>query len=271
MRKWVLLSIIGLCALPLLASAADANLELKVLSAYVSDGQVGNDEAVFQPSLDVAGPFGFGFNLWANMDLTDSARSWWPNSGGEWSELNLELNWTAPLEGPVALTLGGIYFAYPQQASEVSFEDDRAEAIVQPHPADGGYELYVQVAAEDVLLAPSAQFYHALGNTDDWHAELSIGHSLELTDALSLDLTAILGLAGKYYVENNFGSAAGNAITHAQFEATLNYALSESITLGLNGAFMTILDGDIRDDVKESDLYPEVDIFFGGVTASYTF
>ena len=61
--------------MPLLASAADANLELKVLSAYVSDGQVGNDEAVFQPSLDVAGPFGFGFNLWANMDLTDSARS----------------------------------------------------------------------------------------------------------------------------------------------------------------------------------------------------
>ncbi|MBP8656490.1 MAG: hypothetical protein WBK37_02570 [Kiritimatiellia bacterium] len=271
MRKLVLLSIIGLCAGAWVAGAADANLELNILSAYVNYGQVGNDEAVFQPSFDVAGPYGFGFNLWANMDLTDNARSWWPNTAGEWSELNLELNWTAPLEGPVSLTLGGVYFAYPQQASEVLIPEDSGEVIVQPHPADGGYEVYILVEAEDVLLSPRAQFYHDLGNADDWHAELAIGHTIELTAALSLDLTAILGMAGKYYVEDNFGSDAGDAITHAQFEATLNYALNEKITLGLTGAFMTILDSDIRDDVKESDIYPDVDFFFGGLTIGYTF
>ena len=76
MKKMIALLILAaLAATPVAALAADAFVYADVLSAYVYNGQVGNDEAVFQPGLDVAGPLGLGYSLWANMDLTDSERS----------------------------------------------------------------------------------------------------------------------------------------------------------------------------------------------------
>ena len=70
---------------------------------------------------------------------------------------------------------------------------------------------------------------------------------------------------------DNFDSATGDALTHAQFDAGLNYAVSETLSLGLKGSYSALLDSDLRDDVDEGGYYPETDLFFGGVTASYTF
>jgi hypothetical protein len=64
-EKLALLILAAIAALPLAASAADANAYADVLSAYVYRGQIGNDEAVFQPGLDVAGPLGLGYSFWA--------------------------------------------------------------------------------------------------------------------------------------------------------------------------------------------------------------
>ena len=100
---------------------------------------------------------------------------------------------------------------------------------------------------------------------------MSITHSFSLTEALSLDLLGTLSYAGAYYVETNYGSDAGSALTHAQLDAGLNYAVSEAFSVGLKGSFSSILDSDVRDDIDEGDVYPETDIFFGGVTASYSF
>lgn len=272
MKKIIALLILAaVAAMPLAASAAEAEVFADVLSAYVFNGQVGNDEAVFQPGLDVAGPLGLGYSLWANMDLTDSARSWYPDTAGEWNEIDLGLNWTTPWEGPVGLTLGGTYYAYPQAASEVVEAEDGTVSASEA-PADGSYEVYAIIAAaEDIPLAPSLKLCHDLDNTDDWIALLSITHSFSLTDALSLDLLGTLSYSGEYYVETNYGSDAGSALTHAQLDAGLNYAVSEAFSVGLKGSFSSILDSDVRDDIDEGDVYPETDIFFGGVTASYSF
>ena len=266
MKKLLAMLALAVAAAPLAASAADASVTLDVLSAYVSNGQVGNDEAVFQPALDVAGPFGLAFSLWANMDLTDNAKSWTPDTAGKWSEIDLGLSWTLPWEGPVGLTLGGTYFVYPQNSSDVD-----EDGVISKAPGDGSYEVYAEASANGVILTPTVKLTHGLDNQDDWIALFSVGHSLSLTDALSLDLGAAVGYAGKYYVAGGYGSDTGSAFTHVQFDAGLTFAVSEALSVGLKGSFSSLLDSDVRDSVKESKIYPDVDIFFGGVTASYSF
>ncbi len=53
-----------------------------VLSAYVSKGVTGNDEPVFQPDVYVEMPYGFSFDVWANMNITDANCNWDPKTGG---------------------------------------------------------------------------------------------------------------------------------------------------------------------------------------------
>ena len=290
MKKLFALSIFAaVAAMPLAASAAEepaketsaatVDVYADVLSAYVYRGQVGNDEAVFQPGLDVAGPLGLGYSFWSSMNLTDNESAWYPDSAGEWGEVDLGLNWTCPAEGPGRLTVGATYFIYPQDSSEVLVDEESGEMVlgedglaqVSEAPADDGYELYVELAADDVPLAPSVRACHDLANSDDWIFIFGIGHSLGLTDALALDLGASLGYAGDYYVASNYGSEAGSALAYAQIDAALNYAVSEAFSVGLKGAFSTLVDDDLRDDVDEGEYYPETDLFFGGVTASYSF
>ena len=270
-KRIALLILAALAATPMAASAAEGFVYADVLSAYVFNGQVGNDEAVFQPGLDVTGPLGLGYSLWANMSLTDADSAWDPNTKGEWNELDLGLNWTCPAEGPVSLTLGATYYVYPQVSSSVVENEDGTVASISEAPADGSYEVYAKVKATDLLLSPAVKLCHDMDNTDDWIALFSIGHGFSLTDALSLDLGATLSYAGEYYVSSNYGSDAGSAFTHAQFDAGLNFALSEKASVGLKGSFSSIVDGDVRDDIEADDVYPDVDIFFGGVTASYAF
>ena len=280
MKKLIALALLAALAAPAAVLAADAEVYAEVLSAYVYRGAVGNDEAVFQPGLDVTGPFGLGFSLWSSMNLTDNESPWYPDTAGKWGELNLGLNWTLPLEGPVSVTVGGTYFVYPQDASEIVTDEETGEmvldddgvALVTDAPADDGYEVYVELAAEDLLLSPTLTLCHDLANTDDWIVLLGIGHSLDLIeDKLSLDLGATVGFAGEYYVADNYGGDAGSAWSHVEFDAGLNYAVTETLSVGLKAAFSSILDSDVRDDIDAEGYYPEKDLFYGGLTASYSF
>ena len=280
MKKLIALALLAALAAPAAVLAADAEVYAEVLSAYVYRGAVGNDEAVFQPGLDVTGPFGLVFSLWSSMNLTDNESPWYPDTAGKWGELNLGLNWTLPLEGPVSVTVGGTYFVYPQDASEIVTDEETGEmvldddglALVTDAPADDGYEVYVELAAEDLLLSPTLTLCHDLANTDDWIVLLGIGHSLDLIeDKLSLDLGATVGFAGEYYVADNYGGDAGSAWSHVQLDAGLNYAVTETLSVGLKASFSSILDSDVRDDIDAEGYYPEKDLFYGGLTASYSF
>ena len=270
MKKTLALLILAALAAPMSAWAAEGSIYADVLSAYVYNGLQYNDEAVFQPGLDVAGPLGLGYSLWANMDLTDNPASTAPNSAGEWSEVDLGLNWTAPSVGPLTLSVGGIYYVYPQSSSTVATNDDGTVAAVSTAPADGSYQVFAKAAA-DLPLAPAVKFCHELDNTDDWIALFTVTHGFDLMDKLALNLGAVLGFAGEYYVESNYGSGTGAAFTHAQFDAALSYALTEKASVALMGSFSTLLDGDLRDDVDAAGVYADTDVFFGGVNASYSF
>ena len=265
MKKTMALMLLAAVAAPMSAWAAEGSIYADVLSAYVYNGLQYNDEAVFQPGLDVAGPYGLGYSLWANMDLTDNPASTAPNTSGEWSEVDLSLNWTAPSAGPLTFSAGGLYYIYPQSSSTVATNADGSVESVSKAPADGSYQVFAKVAA-DLPLAPAVKFCHELDNTDDWIVLFTVAHGFDLMDKLALNLGAVLGFAGDYYVESNYGSGTGAAFTHAQFDAALSYALTEKASVALKGSFSTLLDGDVRDAVAS-----DKDIFFGGVNASYAF
>lgn len=254
------------------AWAAEATVYADVLSAYVYRGQVGNDEAVFQPGLDVTGPLGLGASLWGSMNLTDNQSAWYPDSAGKWGELNVGLNWSQPVQESFQLTVGGLLFIYPQETSEIIILENGLTGASKA-PADGGYEVFVELAADQLPLQPKFRLCHDLDDQEDWIALASIGHSLALADPFSLDLGATVGYAGKYYVADNYnGSDAGSAFTHVQLDAVLNYALTKQVTLGLKGSYSSILDSAIREDIRATiGGYPEVDIFYGGLTASLSF
>lgn len=279
MKKRITLALLAALAVPAATLAAEVDLTVDVLSAYVCRGFVANDEAVFQPGLDVSGPYGLGFSFWGSMNLTDNESAWYPDTLGKWGELNLGLNWTLPLEGPVRITLGGTYFVYPQDSSEIVIDDETGEIVVDADgiprvtkaPADDNYELSIELAAEDILLSPTLTLYHDLANTDDWLVLLAIGHSLDLMDNLALNLGATVGFAGKYFIADNFGADTGSAWSHVQLEAGLTYALSEKLSVGLTVAFNSILDSDVRDAIDAEDSHADNDFVYGGVTATYSF
>ena len=82
---------------------------------------------------------------------------------------------------------------------------------------------------------------------------------------------ATVGFAGEYYVADNYGDDAGSAWSHVELDAGLNYAVNETLSVGLKAAFSSILDSDVRDDIDAEGYYPEKDLFYGGLTASYSF
>lgn len=243
---------------------ASVTVTLDFLSAFVSKGIVGNDEAVFQPNIFVAGPWGFAFNIWGNMNLTDTDSYWYPDTQGKWSEFDLDLSWTTPWDSPVLFSIGATYFTFPQEGSYADEEGNMVEA-----PADGNYEIWMQILG-NFIANPALKYCHDLRNSDDWYVLASVSHSFAITDPLSLNLGATVGFGGSYFTETNYGGD-GSGFTHAQFDAILNYAVTEALSVGVRGSYTTLIDEDVRDGCKANEGISDVDLFFGGVTVNFTF
>ena len=248
MKKFMILVCAAACALPLCAAAADVSVTADVLSAYDWRGQVINDEPVLQPSIDIAAPLGFGFNLWGNMDLTDNYAE---NGACKWSEWDFEANWTVPMgeDAPVDVTFAGVYYVYPQDEN-----------------ADGDYDLYAKVKG-NCLLAPSVRAVHSLHHPSDWRLEFGIGHDFSLLDALTLGLGAKVCYAFDDWMERQYGCDAG--FNDVELKANLDFAVTDAWSVGALVGYTSLLDGDVRDAVDEADGHK--DYVYGGVTTTYSF
>lgn len=239
-----------------------ASLSADVFSAYVSRGQVWNDEPVFQPNFWVGLPYGLEFNLWGTMDLTDSDGSCYPDSGMKWSEFDLEPSINLPIPG-VDVALGAIYFAYPLDV-------------------DNDHDVYVKVSKEvavndDFTVTPSLKFEHRCAHSDDWFIIAKVSPKYALTEKLSLGTDVEVGYAGADYVGGSYGSKNEAAFSHAQVVASLGYAITDKLSAAVKGGYSTIIDSDMRDDMSARDEetgkkpYPQIDIGFGGLYFNYDF
>jgi hypothetical protein len=266
---------LGLAALALVVSAtavqaADDASDAKnysvevsadVFSAYVSRGQVWNDEPVFQPNLWVEMPYGFDFNLWATMDLTDSDKSCVPDTAGKWSEFDFTLGWSAPLpeDSPIALWIGSTFYTYPQ------FEDDE------------DYDAAVKLSG-NCILNPWIRFVHECDGSGNGRFDVGISHSFDLTDAISLKLSGecTYGLddwMDKWNRTDEDGATVvkgGDAgFVDVMVMATLGWQVTDNWSVALKAGWSSLIDDDARDSADFDDV--EKDIFFGGVSTAWSF
>ena len=245
----------------------DVSVSADLLSAYVSRGSVLNDEPVFQPNLWVEMPFGFDFNLWATMDITDNSKSCAPDTAGRWSEFDFTLGWSFPLpdESPVSLWVGSTFYTYPQA------EDDT------------DYDAAVKLSG-NCILNPWIRFVHECNDSDDFRLDIGVSHSFDITDVLSLGLSAectygfdgwmskwdrIAEETGEEEIVKENVSAGKAGLVDIMAMASLGWQVTDTWSLALKGGWSSLINGDARDAADFDGI--DKDIFYGGVSTEYSF
>ncbi|MBQ7252395.1 MAG: MipA/OmpV family protein [Kiritimatiellae bacterium] len=266
MKKIIAISLLAALIAPLAAFADDDALDVTVsadiLSAYLSRGATLNDEAVFQPDLYVAMPYGFDFELWATMDLTDNDKSCAPDTKGRWSEFDFILGWNAllPEDSPIGLRVFSTFYTYPQ----VEDDDD--------------YDAGLTVSG-NCILNPTVTVIHECDKSGDIRFDASVSHEFDLSqvlDALTLGLKAETTFGTKKWMrqydivdeDGNVAEKADAGFNDVMLKATLGYQLTDAWSIALVGGYGTLL-GDARDAAKDSG--EKKDCGFGGFNTSYTF
>ena len=216
------------------SQAATATLSTDIASAYVWRGVTVSDGLVLQPSLDVSGLGNFTINAWGNLDLDDDN-----GSSGDFSEVDLAVTYSVPVDG-WTLDIGLIEYLFPDGSGSTREITGQAGLSLSDSLSVGA------------LLA------YDIEEIDDIYACLSATHEQDVSDALSLALTAKAGYAGD---ETSANGDAG----FAEYDISLaaSYAQSESVSLG---AFVALTDS-IDDDVLAEQ---DVDVY-GGVSVSVDF
>lgn len=234
------------------APALAANTDLPVLSAYVWRGQVLNDEAVFQPALNMT-KGGLGLNVWGNFNLTDAA-----SDDPEFSEIDLTLSYGGKV-GSVGYGVGVIEYLFPNTTVTT---DAGSSAL------PGTRELYVSLSLPDLPIVPAVSVYRDVDEADGTYASFSAGYCKSLADKLCLGLSASIGMADADYDRFYFGVDEA-ALNDANVGATLSYALLSNLTVTPGVQYTWLLDGDIKDGAE--GLYKDTSEFVGSLKLNYVF
>ncbi len=191
----VALKVVAAAALLALVSApavraADATVGVDVNSAYVFRGVTMNDGFVAQPYLEVSGlPIDIG--VWGNLDLeSDEARG---VDSGQFSETDFYGSYSLPIE-VVDVAVGYTEYTY----NNGDLDADREVSL--------SFGL-------DTVLAPSLGIFYGIdgGIEENFYAEASVGHDVTLTEAISLNLGALIGYLDPKEGEDGFHQYALSA------------------------------------------------------------
>ena len=226
-------------------------LDMPVLSSYVWRGQTLSERPVMQPSLTAA-KSGFALNTWANYNLDGVYQ-------GDFSEVDLTASYSKSV-GPVALGAGVVQYLFPNQTLAVEDGED----VAYPSTA----EVYGSAGLPDVPLAPALTVYYDVDEIDGFYGVLAVGHGFELSDKISLALSASLGAGDADYNAGYFGvdDAALNDLVAG---AALPIAVLENLTIKPAISYVYLPDSDIADAAEA--VYGEDDRWVGSVAASYAF
>lgn len=189
-------AVLSLPALLGIATAAEVNLSLDAASAYVWRGATWNDSPVLQPGLEIPAlklgetelPLSIG--VWGNFDLERVTGPTTDEEGnvtgtetvteaGGFSEVDFWICLDLPT-GIEALeaSVGYVEYLYPQAGGD---SDRQVMATL----------------SVDTLLEPTATIYYGIDGEINKLAflEFGIGHSLDLTEDLALEVGALVGYA----------------------------------------------------------------------------
>ncbi len=239
------------------APKPEVSLDLPMLNSYVWRGQVLNDKPVLQPSATI-NYMGFTLNSWNNFNLTDRV-----GDARKFNECDLLVSYTLPIEA-VNVNLGVTEYTFPNQTKTTV--DEEGNATTEAYPSTR--EAFASVGAP-VILEPTLSVWYDFGEVDGWYGSLSISHSVEVADKLSLGAAASVGAGNSAYNDYYFAENA-NAFNDANLTLNAEYAALDN--LSLKGFFTVggLLDSTIRDNAEDLYFNKGTILIFGG-SANYTF
>lgn len=241
--------------------------ELSLFSAYVTRGQVINNEPVLQPSL-TAGKHGFAFNAWMNMNLSDSDARSESDDSWEFTEVDFTLSYTRAVAG-AELTLGVSDYLLPNNTLADSFDAEGRPVNGVAYP--NSRELFLDCVLTDAMLEPEATVYYDFDDASgSLYATVGIGHSLEMDEKTVLHAGCSTGYGNRDYNDYYFGVDQasfndGNVWLSADFRA------DEQLTISPLIQYTWLWDPDIRNSDGTRTYYLDTSLLWGGVTVSCTF
>lgn len=220
--------------------AADASVSY--MGKYVWRGQLLNDDPVVQPSVG----FQVGkvyLNLWGNMDTTE-----YNDNSGEFNEVDFTVDYSDSITELLGFSVGAIRYEFPNT------------------DLDATTEIYAGLNL-NTFLSPSAKVYYDIDDIEGVYASFGVGHSISITETVSLEMGASLGVGNEKYNEGYWGVSDGSS---AQ-DLTLTLALPVSLgswTVTPSLTYVSLMDTDLR----ECDAYAkESDYLYAGIGLSTTF
>lgn len=242
----MVLFLIGGCLAP---QGWRPSFEVSALAAtqYNRRGMVENERGVAQGEAKtrLPVPFGGAFQLkaWANMDLTQhTGDAWFPDGhGGEVTEVDLTGSYGRPV-GPLDLSAGWTTYVLPHGN----------EFLNGDRPTTG--EVFAAIGA-DVLPESSFGFYPLFiafydpVEVDGFYLNAGVSKGWGLTEDLRLILGASLGYSEENHSLWTYGFEAAG-FTDLRGTLTLEYRVTDTVTLAAGVAASTILDDEIREWVE---------------------
>ena len=222
------------------ALEGEAEATLDVLTTYVWRGiNLGGNEGVLQPSIGIT-TNGFTANLWTDYDLESD----------EHIETDYTLSYTQ-LVGKVSIEGGYIYYAL----------DGLADTS----------ELYLSVAA-DLPLGPTVAVYYDIDQGEGAFVVVSLGHSFEMGNEVSLDLG---GSASVNFKNDVMGfDSDGHAFTNlynGEFSLAINIPVFDGVTISPKVALSVPLSDDADDAIEAMSTDGDSEVLYGGVGVSIGF
>ena len=219
------------------------------MSNYVWRGQKLSNSWVLQPSVGIT--YGaFDANMWANYD-SDRYEAGSSDSGhGEFTETDVTLSYNLSID-KWSFTGGYIYYALDEA-------NDTQEVFIS-----AGY---------DILLSPSLTLYYDYDEGKGAFVVASIGHTVDVTEKLALNL----GASASYNFNNEVmgydedGDDFSN-FYNGELSASLDIPITEAITLSPKGSYSFPLSSDAEDAIKAISDDGDKDIFYGGISLALNF
>lgn len=207
------------------------SVDLPVASRYVFRGAVIDDNAVFQPGLRVeqeAGDDLLGAGLWSNFELGDDR-----GLEGNFTEYDVSLDYSKTF-GRVDAAVGGSLYEYPHTDFHSSVE------------------VFAMFSLNDLVVTPTFEAWYDCVDIDGVYFNFNLSKDFELAQDWTLSAVAGIGWMDGAQAGSYFG-VEESGFSDALLQATLQHPLSEHVALSAAGALASVLDGDYRDAVDETE------------------
>lgn len=195
-------------------------------SKYVWRGQNLVDDWVLQPGFS-ATMGGFTLGVWGNVDMTNENDEAW-----KFTEVDYYFDFSGNLTDGIGYSIGYIYYDFPQAGGETQ-------------------EVYGGLSV-DTFLSPSVTWYYDFDEVEGSYVAFGLGHSIEVSKDLALDVGLNLG-----WGDSDYNLAYWGVDDDGFNDLTLSVGLpiqlgSWTLTPSVN--YVNLIDSDISKAADDDDI-----------------